>query len=362
MGENLSEESFTRTPAKSLPEWHADDIFRLWRLASVSDNYAAPQQALTKNQLSIWQSNGNYKNDMENAEPDKELFKLASNSDFVARINKESQLSAGSEWLIFGGALATKGVGKAFVIRQIGHDAGPLGKFIKPFGIVSGIVGAGFLAYELANYLENSERSKHFENRLLGETGKQSGVSLSNEVSSDSGRAWHAPTETTGSRRASESHAQITPDLGSHTKITPDSATKNVTMKVPGVRNLVDAGFDPVNKAIYHYLLSSEAPDHKHELIGRALAHKDLDNREFISWVKAETARSAKYQLIQDSIFGTSSAAGGLYTGYKLGFGRGSILVSAITAAAGLALSRLKTTAEENTDRADLYQARLLSR
>lgn len=292
-----------------------------------------PQHEQIPDQHPLWNAHRNFENGRKLAEQDSELMKNASNLAFVEQINKDSHIQPQLEWLMFGGALATKGVAKAFVLSHIGHEAGSIGgKLAIPGGIALGVAGAAFLTYELSDYLENSGRSEQFEKRLL--ENKDSAVARPDDID---------PSLTQQAIKA----ADLLPEY--------------VSRQIPSLRDIVDSNIAPVKAATYHYLLNSEVSDHKQELVDKALAHGNLNNQEYVDWAKKESAISLKYQVIQDSIFTSFGIAGGFYAGTKLGLGRyGGPAIGLLGAAGSLALSHLKTAAEESSSKATLFETRLI--
>ncbi len=245
-----------------------------------------------------------------------------SNSEFIKRVNEENTVSPLMEWGLFAAALATKGTAKAYVLSKLGGEMGAVGKYALPIGITAGVVGAGFLTYELADLKQNSGRASAFEKRLLSDP----------------------------AAKVTEPVPQLKPaDL-------PDGAHNHI---FPGFRDVVNTGMAPVHSG-FHYLLSGKFPDEKQDLIDKAIAHNHLSNEEYVNWAKQEDSITLTRQLTRDTIFGGVGLGGAVYAASKLGLGRyGVIGLAALGIAGGVGLSRLKTAADDRTHKATLYQTRL---
>lgn len=243
------------------------------------------------------------------------------NIEFIKKVNEENTVSPVMEWGIFGGALATKGAAKAYVLSKIGTEMGAVGKYAVPVGVTAGVVGAGFLTYEVAELVQNSGRASSFEKRLLAEPDARV-------------RAGQQPEAF---------------DL--------DGSRKSI---VPGFRDVVNVGIAPIHSG-FHYLLSgTQLPDENQALVNKAIAHNHLSNKEYVNWAKQESGITLTRQIGRDAIFGGMGLGGGVYAAMKLGLGRyGAIGLAALGIASGIGLSHLKTAADERTQRATLYQTRL---
>lgn len=298
----------------------------------------------------LFHAHRNFRNGQERAKQDADLLRNASNEEFVNQINKDTKIGPHLEWLTFGGALATKGATKSFVIHHIGKETGVNSKLALSAGLAMGAAGAAFLTYELADYVENSSRAKHFENRLLQNPdyvpGKPEESSAQRKISSENEKP--AGTESVFPKL----------DLPSIDLI-PEYVTKNI----PGLRQIVDTTLQPTLTRVSKDLLGSELRDRHIEAHEKALAQNHLSNSEFVKWADKESSKSFKSQLIQDGIFSAVGTGGGLYTGLKLGFGRYGVAAVALAGTAGaFALSKLKSSAESYTEKSDFYQARLLQK
>ena len=243
---------------------------------------------------------------------------------FVTQLDEHSRVRPSTEWLTFGAALATKGTARAFVLNKIGEDVAVVGKAALPLGIAWGVVGAGFLTYELSEYLENSRKLGPLEDRL-----RKTDPAYLN---------------------SSDSIANLPSDL--FEKIVPGW--------MPGFRAVVDQGAGSLG-SMYHSMRNIEVPNYKQQIFEESLSKRSLSTEQYIAWAKSETSSSTKTLLAHDAILGGMSGVGAFYSATKLGLGRtagGALVLAGI--AAGVGLSRLKIAADESTQLSNLYKARLL--
>ena len=324
-----------------------------WRQVTDSNPDPGMDNPLTHPQIwdshPLFHAHRNFRNGQERAKQDADLLKNASNEEFVKQINSDCKVGPHLEWLTFGGALATKGATKSFVIHHIGKETGVNSKLALSAGLAMGAAGAAFLTYELADYFENSSRAQHFENRLLQNPDFVPAKALPASPEN----------KPIGESKIGESNSGMqTPELPS-IELIPEYVSKNIW----GVRQVVDHSLQPALTIVSRDLLGSELRDKHEEMREKALAQNGLSNAEFTQWAARESTKSTRSQLIQDGIFSTVGTGGGIYTGLKLGFGRYGVAAVALAGTIGaLAMSRLKSAAESNTERAMLYESRLLQK
>lgn len=254
-------------------------------------------------------------------------LKTATNADFVERLNEDCHVGPHLEWLPATAAMVTKAGAKAYVAGKIGEHGGYVGKATGvAAGATWGVVGGLYVGYETAELLENSCKSKAFEQRLL--------------------------------------HFGQTPNStppGADTIPLPN-LPNDVEKQIPGVRDVVDGTKTWVKTAYYLNFKGEEPPEHNSHVYDRAMQRSSMSNPDYIEWAKKESSYTTLGTATHHAAFAIPAYAGATYTANKLGLVNGSLPVKLAGVAVGLGLSWLGMRAHEETTLSELYSARLLSK
>jgi hypothetical protein len=279
----------------------------------------------------------------EQASEDARALSTVKNSDFVERINDDSRVGPHLEVAMFVPPFLLKGTAKSVVIGLLGAHMGTRAKVLGiAAGWALGAVGGGYVAYEASEAMESSVKLKAYDERF--NQFKKGSV-----ITDDSD-----PTP-----------------LGLSPSITQGFGWER---DIPGVRDIIDNSKDWFKEfpAVFHprddftqrrHDFIPKERQHELDTYNKVLTQRNLTDDQFRDWATKETEWTTKGLIAHNALFEVPALIGAGFVAREFGLGRkGTGLLMAAGVLGGYGLHWLGYKANHDTELANLYTARLLSK